>query len=342
MQEMLERLRAEGLALIEGVSAVPEAEKAKVALFGRKGTLTLQLRRLKDLPAERRPAAGAALNALKQELKGLLAARQAALVVQSDAGARADVDLSLPGLPSAAAGSCHPLPAIIKEICDIFHGMGFTVAEGPDVELDWYNFTALNFPTDHPARDSQDTFYINEKLLLRTQTSPVQVRTMEQREPPLAVVVPGRVYRNEAVDASHAAEFFQIEGLYVDENVSLADLKTSVTQFIRTLYGPDTTIRFRPHYFPFTEPSVEVDMRCFACGGDGCNVCGRTGWIEIMGAGMVHPNVFTASGYDRDAYTGFAFGLGIDRIAMLRYGIDDIRLLYENDLRFLHQFRGVS
>ncbi len=342
MQEMLARLRADGHALIEGISSVAEAEKAKVALFGRKGALTLQLRGLKDLPAEQRPAAGAALNALRQELEGLLDTSLAALVAEADAGADVGVDLSLPGLPPAPAGSRHPLSTIIEEICDIFHGMGFTVAEGPDVELDWYNFTALNFPDDHPARDIQDTFYINEKMLLRTQTSPVQVRTMEQREPPLAVVVPGRVYRNEAVDASHAAEFFQIEGLYVDENVSLADLKTTVTQFIRTLYGPATTIRFRPHYFPFTEPSVEVDMRCFACGGDGCNVCGKTGWIEIMGAGMVHPNVFVAAGYDRDAYTGFAFGLGIDRIAMLRYGINDIRLLYENDLRFLHQFRGVS
>ena len=342
MQDMLERLRTEGLALIEGVSSLAEAEKAKVALMGRKGTLTLQLRGLKDLSAAERPAVGAALNRLKTELEGLLEARKISFEEAADACVGQGVDLSLPGLPSAPTGSRHPLPSIIAEICDIFHGMGFSVAEGPDVELDWYNFTALNFPDDHPARDIQDTFYIDAERLLRTQTSPVQVRTMERNEPPLAVVVPGRVYRNEAVDASHAAEFYQIEGLYVDRNVSLADLKTTVTQFIRTLYGPDTPIRFRPHFFPFTEPSVEVDMRCFACGGDGCTVCGRTGWIEIMGAGMVHPNVFAAAGYDRDAYTGFAFGLGIDRIAMLRYGIDDIRLLYENDLRFLHQFRGVS
>lgn len=342
MQEMLERLRTDGLALIEGVSTLDEADKAKVALFGRKSAITTQLRGLKDLPDDQRPAAGAALNVLKTELESLLQERRAVLLATADAAAGHGFDLSLPGLRAAPAGSRHPLSAIISEICDIFHGMGFTVAEGPDVELDWYNFTALNFPEDHPARDIQDTFYIDEKMLLRTQTSPVQVRTMEQRQPPLAVVVPGRVYRNEAVDASHAAEFYQIEGLYVDENVSLADLKTTVTQFIHTLYGPETTIRFRPHFFPFTEPSVEVDMRCFACGGKGCNVCGRTGWIEIMGAGMVHPNVFAAAGYDREAYTGFAFGLGIDRIAMLRYGIDDIRLLYENDLRFLHQFRGAS
>ncbi len=342
MQEMLNRLRTDGLALIEGVSSLDEADKAKVALFGRKSAITTRLRGLKDLPDDQRPAAGAALNVLKTELEALLADRRAALLAEADAAADRGIDLSLPGLDRLPAGSRHPLSTIITEICDIFHGMGFTVAEGPDVELDWYNFTALNFPDDHPARDIQDTFYIDAKMLLRTQTSPVQVRTMERQTPPLAVIVPGRVYRNEAIDASHAAEFFQIEGLYVDENVSLADLKTTVTQFIHTLYGSDTAIRFRPHFFPFTEPSVEVDMRCFVCGGEGCTVCGRTGWIEIMGAGMVHPNVFAAAGYDREAYTGFAFGLGIDRIAMLRYGIDDIRLLYENDLRFLHQFRGAS
>ena len=342
MQDILERLRSEGLALVEGVSSLEDADAAKVALFGRKGSLTTQLRGLKDLPAADRPAAGAALNKLKMELEARLEERHAELEAAADAVAGRGVDLSLPGLPPAASGSRHPLPDIIEEICGIFRSMGFSVAEGPDVELDWYNFTALNFPDDHPARDIQDTFYIDDKRLLRTQTSPVQVRTMQRHAPPLAVVVPGRVYRNEAVDASHAAEFYQIEGLYVDHDVSLADLKTTVIQFIRTLYGPETETRFRPHYFPFTEPSVEVDMRCFACGGEGCGVCGRTGWIEIMGAGMVHPNVFAAAGYDRDAYTGFAFGLGIDRIAMLRYGIDDIRLLYENDLRFLHQFRGAN
>ena len=342
MREMVDRLRAEGRALIESVTSTDEAEQARVKLFGRKGELTARLRGLKDLPADERPAAGAAFNALKQELESLLDARIEALASAAETADADDVDLSLPGLPLAPLGSRHPLSSIMGEICDIFHGMGFTVAEGPDVELDWYNFTALNFPSDHPARDIQDTFYIDEKRVLRTQTSPVQVRTMERQTPPLAAVVPGRVYRNEAVDASHAAEFFQIEGLYVDRDVSLADLKTAVIQFIRTLYGAGTEVRFRPHYFPFTEPSVEVDMRCFVCGGDGCTVCGRTGWIEIMGAGMVHPNVFAAAGYDRDAYTGFAFGLGIDRIAMLRYGIDDIRLLYENDLRFLHQFRGAN
>jgi phenylalanyl-tRNA synthetase alpha chain len=338
----LDGLRRDALARIDGVGNLEELDRLRVELFGRKGTLTLELRGLKDLPPEEKPAAGAGLNKLKGELEALVEERKSALLAASDAEIAEGVDLTLPGLPLVQPGGLHPLPAIVEEICGIFQGMGFSRADGPEVELDYYNFTALNFPDDHPARDIQDTFYIDDKMLLRTQTSPVQVRVMERSEPPLAVVVPGRVYRNEAVDASHAAEFYQIEGLYVDKDVSLSDLRATVQQFIRTLYGEGTEIRFRPHFFPFTEPSVEVDMRCFGCGGSGCNICGKTGWIEIMGAGMVHPNVFASAGYDPDAYTGFAFGLGIDRIAMLRYGIDDIRLLYENDLRFLQQFRGVS
>lgn len=338
----LDGLRRDGTARIEGAGTLEELERQRVELFGRKGVLTLELRSLKDLPPEEKPAAGAGLNSLKGELESLMDGRRSALLAEDDARGAGGADLSLPGLPLVKSGGLHPLPAIVEEICGIFHGMGFSRADGPEVELDYYNFTALNFPDDHPARDIQDTFYIDEKMLLRTQTSPVQVRVMERSTPPLAVVVPGRVYRNEAVDASHAAEFYQVEGLYVDKSVSLADLRATVQQFIRTLYGEGTEIRFRPHFFPFTEPSVEVDMRCFGCGGGGCHICGKTGWIEIMGAGMVHPNVFAAAGYDPDAYTGFAFGLGIDRIAMLRYGIDDIRLLYENDLRFLQQFRGVS
>lgn len=337
----LERLKEDAQGRIHGAGTLEELDAVRVGLFGRKGELTLQLRALKDLPAEERPAAGAGLNVLRQELERELEDRKASLLAVSDAAAVPGADLTLPGVPRVVQGTRHPLPSIVEEICGIFQGMGFSRADGPDVELDYYNFTALNFPDDHPARDIQDTFYIDDKRLLRTQTSPVQVRVMEKTTPPLAVVIPGRVYRNEAVDASHAAEFFQIEGLYVDRDVSLADLRATVRRFITSLYGEGTTIRFRPHFFPFTEPSVEVDMACFACGGDGCAVCGRTGWIEIMGAGMVHPNVFASAGYDPDAYTGFAFGLGIDRIAMLRYGIDDIRLLYENDLRFLQQFRGV-
>jgi phenylalanyl-tRNA synthetase alpha chain len=226
----------------------------------------------------------------------------------------------------------------MEEIIDIFRGMGFSVAEGPEVELDYYNFQALNFPDDHPARDLQDTFFVDDEVLLRTHTSPVQVRTMEEQDPPVRIVIPGRVFRNEAIDATHAAEFHQLEGLYVDEGVSMGDLITSLTRFAREFFGPDTEMRFRPHFFPFTEPSAEADMTCFACHGSGCRVCGDSGWIEIMGAGMVHPNVLTASGYDPERYTGFAFGMGIERLAMLRHGIRDIRLFLENDIRFLSQF----
>jgi len=337
----LDGLRREGLAHIEQAGNLEELARARAELLGRKGRLTTELRGLKDVSAEERPALGAGLNTLREELEAAFEARKDQLTAAADAAVIAGADLTLPAVAPVRPGGLHPLPSIIEEICDIFRGLGFSRADGPDVELDYYNFTALNFPDDHPARDIQDTFYIDGKRLLRTQTSPVQARVMERHAPPLAVVIPGRVYRNEAVDASHAAEFFQIEGLYVDKDVSLVDLRATVREFIDRLYGAGTEIRFRPHFFPFTEPSVEVDMGCFVCKGEGCNVCGRTGWIEIMGAGMVHPNVFKAAGYDPDAYTGFAFGLGIDRIAMLRYGIDDIRLLYENDLRFLQQFRGV-
>ena len=227
---------------------------------------------------------------------------------------------------------------VLDEMKSIFKGLGFSVALGPEVELDHYNFEALNFPPNHPARDLQDTFYVTDQVLLRTQTSPMQVRVMESQKPPVRVVVPGRVYRNEQLDASHAAEFHQLEGLYVDRDVSMVDLKGTVTYFVRQLFGEKTVTRFKPHFFPFTEPSVDVDMSCFACQGAGCGICGKSGWIEIMGAGMVHPNVFVASGYDPEACTGFAFGIGVDRVAMLRHGIHDIRLFLENDVRFLSQF----
>ncbi len=339
--EWLTEMRENGLALIAGVDSIDSLEQARVELLGRKGKLTTQLRGLKDLPDDERPEAGAALNKLRQEYEVLIEERKTSFAAQKEASMADGCDLTLPSITPVTPGNRHPLTSVINEICDIFYGMGFSREDGPDVELDYYNFTALNFPDDHPARDIQDTFYINEKVLLRTQTSPAQVRIMEQQTPPLAVIVPGRVYRNEALDASHVAEFFQIEGLYVGKDVSLADLKTTVLQFVTQFYGEDVITRFRPHFFPFTEPSVEVDMQCMACHGDGCNVCGKTGWLEIMGAGMVHPNVFKSAGYDPDEYTGFAFGLGIDRIAMLKHAIKDIRYLYENDLRFLSQFRSV-
>lgn len=340
MKETIERLRAEGTQRIGAAQTVADVETVRVALLGRKGEVTGLLRNLKDVPAGDRPQMGAELNLLKVALTDLLAARQEEL--GGGVTTKGPVwDLTLPGLPPSGVGTIHPLVSVLESVCDIFFGMGFTRGDGPEVELDYYNFTALNFPDDHPARDIQDTFYIDPKTCLRTQTSPVQVRTMERVDPPLAYIFPGRVYRNENADASHSSEFYQIEGLVVDKSISLADLKDTVDAFVRNFFGADEPTRFRPHYFPFTEPSVEVDMQCVACRGKGCGVCGQTGWLEIMGAGMVHPNVFKAVGYPDDAYTGFAFGMGIDRIAMLKYGIGDIRLLYENDLRFLNQFRGV-
>ena len=341
MKETIDRLRSEGSERIKAAGNQSDVEAVRVALLGRKGEITSLLRGLKDVDEAERPAMGAELNRLKVDLTALLDARQ----VEIGGGVSTEkmsVDLTLPGIPPAAVGTNHPLLTVMESICDIFYGMGFTRDDGPEVELDYYNFTALNFPDDHPARDIQDTFYIDPKICLRTQTSPVQVRTMEQTEPPLACIFPGRVYRNENADASHSSEFYQIEGLVVDTDISMADLKGTVDTFVRNFFGASEPTRFRPHYFPFTEPSVEVDMRCVACHGAGCGVCGQTGWLEIMGAGMVHPHVFKAAGYPDDKYTGFAFGMGIDRIAMLKYGIGDIRLFYENDLRFLNQFRGVS
>jgi phenylalanyl-tRNA synthetase alpha chain len=341
MKETIDRLRSEGFARINAASDQMGIEAVRVALLGRKGEITSLLRGLKDADPAERPALGAELNRLKIDLTEGLDAR--ALELGGDSGDTALVgDLTLPGLPPAEVGTNHPLLTVMEAICDIFYGMGFSRDDGPEVELDYYNFTALNFPDDHPARDIQDTFYIDPKICLRTQTSPVQVRTMERNDPPLACIFPGRVYRNENADASHSSEFYQIEGLVVDNSVSMADLKDTVDTFVRNFFGAEEPTRFRPHYFPFTEPSVEVDMQCVSCRGAGCGVCGQTGWLEIMGAGMVHPNVFKAAGYPDDVYTGFAFGMGIDRIAMLKYGIGDIRLLYENDLRFLNQFRGVS
>ncbi len=339
MKETIDRLRSEGAERIAAAASVADIEALRIALLGRKGEVTLLLRGLKDVAPAERPAMGSELNRLKVELTELLAGREAGF----GGGQTADVayDLTLPGTAPSAVGTNHPLVSVLESICDIFYGMGFSRGDGPEVELDYYNFTALNFPDDHQARDIQDTFYINEKVCLRTQTSPVQVRYMERTEPPLARIFPGRVYRNETADASHSSEFYQIEGLVVDTNISMADLKDTVDTFVRNFFGAAEPTRFRPHYFPFTEPSVEVDMQCVVCRGEGCGVCGQTGWLEIMGAGMVHPNVFAAAGYPADKYTGFAFGMGIDRIAMLKYGIGDIRLLYENDLRFLKQFRGV-
>ena len=332
--EELERRAAEAIA---GTRDLSSLEAERVRYLGRKGELTGALRSIKKLPPEERPAFGEAINRAKQRLEALLEEREGALGSGAADEEPYPGDYTLPGRRSLRGGR-HILHTVIEEIKEIFFGMGYTLAEGPDVELDYYNFEALNFPPDHPSRDLQDTFYINPDILLRTQTSPVQVRYMEKHEPPVRIIVPGRVYRNESPDPSHAAEFLQMEGLYVDRNVSLADLRNDVTFAVRSFFGPEAEVRFRPHFFPFTEPSAEVDMSCFACRGEGCQICQKTGWLEIMGAGMVHPNVFRYAGYDPDAYTGFAFGMGIDRMAMLKYGIDDIRRFLHNDLRFLGQF----
>ena len=341
MKETIAQLRKDGAGRIAAVDSTEDLDKIRVALLGRKGELTLLLRGLKDAAPEERPALGAELNKVKEELNSLMLEKSASLAAASGPTIGPGWDLTLPAMTGHGMGTLHPLTTVLESICDIFYGMGFSRGDGPEVELDYYNFTALNFPVDHPARDIQDTFYINDKVCLRTQTSPVQVRMMEKVQPPLACIFPGRVYRNENADASHSSEFYQVEGLVVDTAISLADLKATVDKFVRLFFGGSMATRFRPHFFPFTEPSVEVDMQCAACNGQGCGVCGQTGWLEIMGAGMVHPNVFKAAGYPDDKYTGFAFGMGVDRIAMLKYGIDDIRLLYENDLRFLQQFRGV-
>ncbi len=308
-------------------------------LSRQRGLLALEMRRLGELPAAERPAAGALLNQLKQAVTAELDARLARLK-EAEAAARLAaerVDVTLPGY-DFPWGRLHPIQRLWREMMDIFVRMGFEVVVGPEVETDYYNFQALNFPPGHPARDSQDTLYLGGNLLLRTHTSPVQIRTMEKRRPPLRIVVPGRVYRRDAVDATHSPMFHQVEGLVVDEGITLGDLKGTLEQFFHALFGSDVAVRLRPSYFPFVEPGAEADVTCIFCGGRGCRVCKRTGWIEVLGAGMVHPKVFEAVGYDPHRYTGFAWGMGIDRLALTRYQIDDIRLLFENDLRFLSQF----
>ncbi len=314
-----------------------ELENARINYIGRKGKITSTLRAIGKIPEEKRPEMGQLINDVKIKVSNAYEAKNSELSSGLSDKDPYPGDPTLPGRKNWQGG-LHVLHKVTKEIKEIFYGMGYSLTEGPDVELDYYNFEALNFPSDHPSRDAQDTFYINRDILMRTQTSPVQVRFMEKNTPPVRIMSPGRVYRNETPDPSHSAEFFQMEGLYVDKNVSMVDLKNDLTFFVKTYFGYEAKLRFRPHFFPFTEPSAEVDMSCFVCKGEGCSVCGKTGWIEIMGAGMVHPNVFRFVGYEQDLYTGFAFGMGIDRIAMLKYGINDIRHFLNNDLRFLEQF----
>lgn len=313
-----------------------DLEKARIKYLGRKGLLPEIMKDLKTLPPEERPLAGKYSNEFKTVFEQLLAARQAEWHAGQGTGQADDFDPTIPG-HWQSIGSVHPITAIITEAVTIFSSLGFTIADGPDIETEHYNFDALNTPADHPSRDTQDTFWLDQKMLLRTQTSPVQIRVMENQKPPIRIIAPGRCYRRDTTDATHSANFHQIEGLYVDQNVSMADLKSDIAYFARRMMGPEVKVRFRPHFFPFTEPSVEYDFSCHLCQGQGCRVCKQSGWIEISGAGMVNPKVFAKVGYDPESTAGYAFGMGVERIAMIKFGIPDIRMLYDNDVRFLRQ-----
>ncbi len=335
MQDALLRLQQEADTDLAAISNADQLESFRVKYFGRKGPFTQLMRQLGAAPKEDRPKLGKMANELKLALQGRFDEKKVDLV-GSLAAAGPQLDLSLPGR-QVPQGKLHPVTQIMEEICAIFEGLGFSVAEGPDIETDFYNFEALNIPAHHPARDMHDTFYVDDSTLLRTHTSPMQARVMETAEPPLKVIAPGKVYRCDS-DITHTPMFHQVEGFLVDKNVSFADLKGVLRVFIAKMFDESTAIRFRPSYFPFTEPSAEVDIACVMCGGKGCRVCKKTGWLEILGAGMIDPEVFKKVNYDPEVYSGFAFGLGVERIAMLKYGINDIRLYYENDLRFLRQF----
>ena len=328
-------------ALEESAKAckIKDLEELKVKYLGRKGIITSLLKNLKEVPAEMRPTLGKLANEVKDQLEAIFNNRIEELKIQrpSEKKMAELFDYTLPGRRSWS-GKLHPITQINEKIIEIFYGMGFEVAKGPDVETDYYNFEALNFPKDHPARDMQDTFYIDDEILLRTHTSPVQIRVMEKRKPPLRIIAPGRCYRHEAINARSFCTFHQVEGFYVDTDVTFADLKGVLSAFVWELFGKDVAIRFRGSFFPFTEPSAEMDIACVNCKGKGCGLCKYRGWLEILGAGMIDPEVFKNVGYDPEVYTGYAFGMGVERIAMLKYGIDDIRLFYENDLRFLRQF----
>ncbi len=339
MKEQLEALRAQALEELKSLESPKELEDFRVRYMGKKGSVTGLLRGMGALPAEERPVMGQLVNQLRQELEDAVTEKNQAVQakLQKEQLEKEKLDVTMPG-KKVASGGLHPLNVVLDDIIDIFQSMGFDVIDGPEVETDYYCFQALNVPEDHPARDMQDTFYLTDNLLLRTQTSAAQARTMEATKPPIRVICPGRVYRADEVDATHSPVFHQIEGLVIDKGVTMCDLKGVLEQFAHEIYGEDTRIRFRPSFFPFTEPSVEVDVTCSACGGKGCRVCKGAGWIEILGAGMVHPRVLEMGGIDPEEYSGFAFGIGLDRLTTTRYKISDIRLLFENDLRFLEQF----
>ncbi len=337
MKDLLEQIRQSAMEQLSRVDA--DLSEIRVKYLGKNGELTAVLRSMGSLSPEERPAFGQRANEVRAQIEAEIERRQTEMKsAMRDRALRAEkLDVTVPG-EDVPFGHIHPLSRVQHEIEDIFIGMGYSIAEGPEVELDYYNFQALNIPPEHPARDTQDTFYITDNVLLRSQTSPVQVHVMEKERPPIRILSPGRVYRSDAVDATHSPLFHQIEGLVVDRGVTMGDLKGTLAMFARRMFGSDTKIRFRPHHFPFTEPSAEVDVSCFACGGKGCRFCKGEGWIEILGAGMVHPNVLSGCSIDPEEYSGFAFGLGVERVALLKYHIDDMRLLYENDVRFLGQF----
>ncbi len=336
MEDRLGSIEEEALRAIEEAKDKDGLEKIKVRFLGRKGLLTEILKGLGRLPKEERPKIGRLANEIKFKIERAITERLDAVLKEAGPRVIRGFDPTLPGRP-LPRGHLHPITQVLDEVCEVFERLGFSAAQGPEIELDFYNFEALNIPPDHPARDMQDTFYVDDKVLLRTHTSPIQVRTMEVMKPPIRIIAPGKVYRCDS-DITHTPMFHQVEGLMVDEGVSFAHLKGILTHFAQEIFHRDTKVRFRPSFFPFTEPSAEIDIQCVICRGDGCRVCSYTGWLEVLGAGLVHPQVFRHVGIDTEKYSGFAFGLGIERIAMLKYGINDIRLFFDNDIRFLNQF----
>jgi len=334
MLKEIKELQKAAFSELDKAQCLKDIEKIRIKYLGRKSKLSQILKGLKDLTAEQKADVGKAANVLKQKINKEI---EANISASNESSLGANIDVTTPGIKNAC-GHLHPITKTIYEICDVFVSLGFNVVEGPEAEKERYNFEALNIPLDHPARDAFDTFYIKDDLLLRSHTSPVQARVMEKESPPLAIIVPGKVYRPDAVDATHSFMFHQVEGLLVDKNITFSDLKGTLSVFARKMFGKDVKVRFRPHFFPFTEPSADLDVSCFVCNQKGCRVCSNTGWLEIGGAGMVDPEVFKVVKYDYNEFSGFAFGMGVERIAMLKYGINDIRLFFENDYRFLKQF----
>lgn len=339
MKQKLEQIKASALDVLKNASDMDALEEARIKFLGKKGELTAVLKGMGQLSAEERPKIGALANEIRASIENHIDTKKAEIASKlEEIKLKSEViDVTMPG-KAPKTGELHPLTKVMDNIKNTFIGMGFEIAEGPDVELDYYNFEALNIPPNHPARDTQDTFYVNDNTVLRTQTSGIQVRVMEKTKPPIRIIAPGKVYRSDALDATHSPVFHQIEGLVVDKGVTMADLKGTIETFLKELYGESTKVRFRPHHFPFTEPSAEADISCFSCGGKGCSMCKGEGWIEILGCGMVHPKVLANCGIDPEVYSGFAFGMGLERVAMGKYDINDIRLFFENDLRFLGQF----